>query len=77
MCFSEWKEKEDLEDDVNADTVEFSFKNTFIFDEMMTLPLTGNEIITMPHLAIIVSFLQEKILSGEFDLIFDIKKNRL
>lgn len=53
--FSEWKEKEDLEDDVNEDTVEFSFKNTFIFDEMMTMPLTGDEIIVMPHLAMIVS----------------------
>lgn len=53
--FSEWKEKEELEDDVNEDTVEFSFKNTFIFDEMMTMPLTGDEIIVMPHLAMIVS----------------------
>lgn len=37
------------------DTVEFSFKNTFIFDEKMTKPLTGKEIIIMPHLAMIVS----------------------
>lgn len=53
--FSEWKEKENLEDDSDADTVEFSFKNTFIFDEKMTKPLTGKEIITMPHLAMLVS----------------------
>lgn len=57
MCnFSEWKEKENLKDDVNSDTVEFNFKNTFIFDELMTLPLTGDEIITMPHLAMIVCY---------------------
>jgi hypothetical protein len=54
FLFSEWKFKEDLEDDSKSDTVEFSFKNTFIFDEMMTLPLTGEEIITMPHLAMLV-----------------------
>ncbi|XP_025419540.1 sensory neuron membrane protein 1-like isoform X3 [Sipha flava] len=51
--YHEWKFKEDLEDDSKSDTVEFSFKNTFIFDEMMTLPLTGEEIITMPHLAML------------------------
>lgn len=54
LWFSEWKEKENLEDDINKDTIEFSFRNTFIFDETMTLPLTGDEIITMPHMAIIV-----------------------
>lgn len=56
MWFSEWKEKENLKDDVNADTVEFNFKNTFIFDKTMTLPLTGDEIIIMPHFAIIVCY---------------------
>lgn len=57
MWFSEWKEKENLEDDINKDTIEFNFRNTFIFDEMMTLPLTGDEIIVMPHLAMIVCYL--------------------
>lgn len=52
--FSEWKEKENLKDDVKSDTVDFNFKNTFIFDEELTLPLTGEEIIVMPHLAMIV-----------------------
>eukprot|EP00102_Acyrthosiphon_pisum_P006877 XP_003240759.3 PREDICTED: LOW QUALITY PROTEIN: sensory neuron membrane protein 1 [Acyrthosiphon pisum] len=51
--YHEWKEKENLIDDIDADTVEFSFKNTFVFDEMSTLPLTGDEIIVMPHLAMI------------------------
>jgi len=54
LYFSEWKEKENLIDDIEADTVEFSFKTTFVFDEMSTLPLTGDEIIVMPHLAMIV-----------------------
>lgn len=54
MQFSEWKEKENLKDDMATDTVEFNFKNTFIFDEQMTLPLTGDEIITMPHIAMMV-----------------------
>jgi len=55
--YSEWKEKENLEDDIQDDTLGFNFKNTFIFDEMMTLPLTGDEIITMPHLALIVRYI--------------------
>ncbi|XP_026822399.1 sensory neuron membrane protein 1-like [Rhopalosiphum maidis] len=51
--YHEWKEKENLIDDIDEDTVEFSFKNTFVFDEMSTLPLTGDEILVMPHLAMI------------------------
>ncbi|VVC32481.1 CD36 family [Cinara cedri] len=51
--YHEWKEKENLEDDVNKDTIEFSFRNTFIFDESLTMPLTGDEIIVMPHVAMI------------------------
>lgn len=52
--FSEWKEKENLKDDIKEDTLDFNFKNTFVFDEELTLPLTGDEIIIMPHLAMIV-----------------------
>ncbi|XP_050423763.1 sensory neuron membrane protein 1-like isoform X2 [Adelges cooleyi] len=51
--YHEWKEKENLIDDVENDTVEFSFKNTFIFDEEKSRPLTGEEIIVMPHMAIV------------------------
>lgn len=37
-----------VDDDVE-DTLKYHFKNTFIFRPDKTLPLTGDEIITMPH----------------------------
>lgn len=67
---SEWKEKESLEDDTNEDTVEFSFKNTFIFDEELTLPLTGDEIITMPHMAMIVRKINSLLLHYELNIVY-------
>ncbi|XP_050524851.1 sensory neuron membrane protein 1-like [Daktulosphaira vitifoliae] len=51
--YHEWKEKENLVDDADDDTVEFSFKNTFIFDREKSKPLNGEEIIIMPHMAIL------------------------
>lgn len=47
----------DNEDD---DTVTFDMVNTFIFRPDLTLPygLTGNEIVTVPHLLIMVSEIQ-------------------
>ncbi|XP_063708646.1 sensory neuron membrane protein 1-like [Culicoides brevitarsis] len=47
--FDEWKEKWDLVDDEKEDTVEYDMKNTFIFRPDLTLPLTGREIVTIPH----------------------------
>lgn len=46
----EWKEKYDLVDDEEDDTLTYHYKNTFIFRPDLSGPgLTGNEIITMPH----------------------------
>lgn len=48
--FREWKEKWDLVDDDEEDTLTYHFKNTFIYKPAMNGPgLTGNEIITMIH----------------------------
>lgn len=45
----EWKEKFDMVDDEEDDTLTYHFKNTFIFRPDLSGPgLTGNEIITMP-----------------------------
>lgn len=46
----EWKEKFDMVDDEEDDTLTYHFKNTFIFrPDLSGQGLTGNEIITMPH----------------------------
>lgn len=52
---SEWKEKTDLVDNEEEDTVSFDMKNTFIFRPDLTKGLTGNEVVTIPHLLIMVS----------------------
>lgn len=46
----EWKVKYDLVDDDEADTLEYSYKNTFIYDPSKNGPgLTGEESITLIH----------------------------
>ncbi|XP_063708634.1 sensory neuron membrane protein 1-like [Culicoides brevitarsis] len=48
--FEEWKDKYDVEDDEVHDKLSFNLRNTFIYRPDLTLPLTGAEIFTMPHL---------------------------
>lgn len=36
------------------DTIEFTLQNTYIFRPDLSNGLTGNEIVTMPHLIIVV-----------------------
>lgn len=47
---SEWKERHDIKDDNFRDTVSYDLKNRFIFRPDLSAGLTGNEIVTMPHL---------------------------
>lgn len=48
--FREWKEKFDLVDDDEEDTLTYHYKNTFLYKPEKNGPgLTGDEIITMIH----------------------------
>lgn len=47
--FREWKEKFDITDDEEEDTVTFHSKNTYIFRPDLSGNLTGDEIIVVPH----------------------------
>lgn len=56
---SEWKTKEIIADNDKDDTVTYDMTNTFIFRPDLTAKasgLTGNEIVTIPHLIVMVSF---------------------
>jgi scavenger receptor class B, member 1 len=46
--------KYDQVEDVEEDTITFNFKNTFIFRPDLSNGLTGEEIITMPHMMVMV-----------------------
>lgn len=50
----EWKEKFNVKDDEIQDTLSFNLRNTFIFRPDLTTPLTGKELITMPHMVLMV-----------------------
>lgn len=52
--FREWREKFDQIDDPELDTLEFTEKKTFIFNQELSGSLTGDEIITLPHALILV-----------------------
>ena len=51
----EYKEKLDLKDHNDDDTVSFNPRDYFIFKREKSGGLTGDEIITIPHMAILVS----------------------
>ncbi|XP_046484608.1 sensory neuron membrane protein 1-like isoform X1 [Neodiprion pinetum] len=55
--FYEWKEKLNLVDDEEADTVEVNYKNTWYFQPSESNGLTGNEELIYPHLAILSTIL--------------------
>jgi hypothetical protein len=51
----EYKEKLDLKDHNEDDTVSFNPRDYFVFIKEKSGGLTGDEIITIPHMAILVS----------------------
>lgn len=53
--FREWKEKVDQEQNLDEDTIEFTEKKTFIFNQELSGELTGDEIVTMAHPLILVT----------------------
>lgn len=53
--FDEYKTKFGLEDNEEEDTVEYDMKNTWVFRPDLTGDLTGDEVITIPHLFVMVS----------------------
>lgn len=52
--YREYKEKLDLKDNNEDDTVSFNPRDYFIFKREMSEGLTGDEVITIPHAAILV-----------------------
>ncbi|KAJ8687778.1 hypothetical protein QAD02_023572 [Eretmocerus hayati] len=52
--FEEWQEKTDLVDREEDDTVEYNLKNKWIFRPDLSEGLTGQEILTLPHVFILV-----------------------
>lgn len=80
---SEWKEKIDPVDDDPIDGLEFTLINKFIFRPDLTLPLTGDELITIPHLVILGGMIKVKrereemlsFVTAGMDLIFNNPKS--
>ncbi|XP_066904263.1 sensory neuron membrane protein 1, partial [Halyomorpha halys] len=51
--YIEWKEKVNLVDDIGEDTITYSNLNTWYFLKEKSLPLTGDEMVTIPHLPLL------------------------
>lgn len=48
--FREYKDKIDIVDDKEEDTMEYDYRNTYVYRPEMNGPgLTGDEIVTIPH----------------------------
>lgn len=60
QSFSEWKIREDIKDDALKDTISYTMKNRFIFRPDLSNGLTGDEIVTLPHLILLGSLLAVK-----------------
>lgn len=52
----EWRSKVFLSEDEEEDTLTFYSKDTFIFKADESSPLNGNELLTIPHPVILVSY---------------------
>ncbi|CAO1440533.1 unnamed protein product [Diamesa serratosioi] len=55
--FDEWKTRENPDENVVDDTIEFTMVDTFTFRPDKSSGLTGDEIITMPHLIIVATLM--------------------
>ncbi|KAJ9589998.1 hypothetical protein L9F63_016890, partial [Diploptera punctata] len=53
FCYKEYKEKVNIIDHEEDDTVSFNVKDTWYFNKEESGFLTGNELITIPHLVIL------------------------
>lgn len=55
IAFSEWKEKVNIVDTEENDTVSFNMKNTWYFNPDGSGGLTMDEKVVVPHIAMLVS----------------------
>jgi scavenger receptor class B, member 1 len=58
--FEEWKERFDIVDDNFKDTISYTLRNRFVFRPDLSNGLTGDEIVTLPHLIIFGSLMAVK-----------------
>lgn len=56
IAFSEWKEKVNIVDNEENDTVSFNMKNTWYFNPNGSGGLTMDETVVVPHIAMLVSW---------------------
>jgi len=58
LFYSEYKSKAELLDHEEDDSVSFNNRDTWFFNRQKSVPLTGDEIITIPHILILVKILR-------------------